>query len=171
MSNDEKIEKLEHDLEESKKESIIQNDSWKNNNIDKYMIKLVYPGIFSIINDPVAGFPKKKRKIAEQINQGQYMFIYVTSPIKRIIGLTKVKSKLKENLESDWPYYVDLEWVIKPREGVAFNDCGLYIRPRAGDTLYSITESVAKDIINKLNMQKELDNNTLINYANEFKDR
>lgn len=143
---------------------------WKNNTVSDYMIKLVFPGIYCQYDNPTAGFPKNRKSIAGNLEPGQYMFIYSTSPIKKIIGLTKVKSKVKDNTESRWPYYVDLEWVIKPRNGVTLNECGLDIRPRPGDTLYAITEEKANEIITKLNSQKELDQSTIDYLANEYRE-
>lgn len=166
------VESLRKEVDDLKKQ-IINDDSsvWRNNTVDDYMIKLVFPGIYCNIDKPTAAFPKNRRKIAEQLYPGQYMFMYVTSPVKKIIALAKVTSACKENPGSRWPYYVDLEWVIKPRTGLTLNeDCGLDIRPRPGDTLYSLSKDKANEIINKLKSQKELDENTLEYLANEYKE-
>lgn len=177
MDLDKRIGKLERVVEGLVKEINIlkkqygdnDDNEWRNNTVDDYMIKLFYPGIYCQKDNPTAGFPKNRRGISEKIYPGQYMFIYVASPIKKIVGLTKVTSTVKENVGSRWPYYVDLEWIIKPRNGVSFKECGLDIRPRPGDTLYAINKDKAKEIINKLEAQKELDNSTIDYLANEYR--
>lgn len=120
------------------------------------MIKLVYPGIYVQKEKPTAGFPRNRRKVANQLIPGQKMFIYATSPVKKIIGLTKIVEPMKV-LDGRWPYSVALEWEIGPKlEGVTLQEAGLDIRPRPGDTLYGITEEVAQTIIKLLQRQKDL---------------
>lgn len=129
---------------------------WETNTVSDWMIKLVYPGIYVQKDKPAAGFPQNRRKTAVQIKPGQMMFIYATSPVKKIIGLTKVVSTMKV-LEGRWPYSVDLEWVIGPKqEGVSLEECGLNIRPRPGDTVYGINEDVAQEIVGLLDEQDDL---------------
>ena len=177
MELDKRVEQLEKVVEGLVKEinnlkkeyGDNSNIDLRNNTVDDYMIKLFYPGLYCQKDKPIAGFPKNRRGIAQKIYPGQYMFTYVTSPIKKIIGLTKVISTVKNNPESRWPYYVELEWVIKPRNGITFNECGLDIRPRPGDTLYSINEDKAKEIISKLENQKDLDDSTIDYLANEYR--
>lgn len=178
MELDKRVEKLEKIVEGlveevgnlRKQTGFDEESNWRNNTVDNYMIKLVYPGIYCQKDKPTAGFPKNRRSISEKIYPDQYMFIYVASPIKKIVGLTKVTSTVKDNIGSRWPYYVDLEWVIKPRSGVSFKECGFDIRPRPGDTLYAINEDKAKEIIKKLEAQNELDDSTIDYLANEYKD-
>ncbi|MFT4413230.1 hypothetical protein ACLM5H_05140 [Fredinandcohnia humi] len=144
---------------------------FQSNTVDDFMIKIVYPGIFAPHNriDPKAAFPKNRKKVAEQLTPGQYMFMYATSPEKRIIGLTKIVSNMKV-MEGRWPFYVDLEWVINPKQGVKFADVGLEIRPRVGDTLFSITEEKAREIISILESQPDLDKNTLDYLGEKYSD-
>lgn len=165
------VEGLVKEINGLKKEmNPINDNEWRNNTVDDYMIKLFFPGIYCYLDKPTAGFPKNRRGVAEKLYPGQYMFIYVTSPVKKIVGLAKVTSTVKENPESRWPYYVDLEMVIKPRSGVTLNECGLGIRPRPGDTLYSISKNKADEIIKKLKEQEELDESTLKFLANEYRE-
>lgn len=151
-----------------KGESISKKNDWKSNTVRDYMIKVVYPGIFCMINEPKAAFPKNKRRIAEQIELGQYMFIYVTSPEKRIIGMTKITLKMKE-VGGRWPYSVELDWVIGPKAGVTLKEAGLDIRPRVGDTLFGLSDETAQEIISLLNEQDDLDQNTLDYLEGKYK--
>lgn len=165
------VEQLKMRLNELANEEVSQEDEndWKANTVSDYMIKVVYPGIFKFKNHPTAGFPKNRKKVAEQLREGQYMFMYATSPEKRIIGLTKVTSNLKI-VEGRWPYSVDLEWVIGPKQGIRFADVELNIRPRVGDTLYGITDEKAQEIIDVLNHQPDLDDTTLDYLADKYRD-
>jgi hypothetical protein len=161
-----RVNELESKNEEKEEK---ENTEWKTNSVSDYMIKVVYPGIFKYIDNPTAGFPKNRRKVAEQLQSGQYMFMYATSPEKRIIGLTKVTSNVKI-VDGRWPYSVDLNWVIGPKQGISFADVGLEIRPRVGDTLYGITDEKAQEIIQALEQQPDLDNATLKYLADKYKD-
>ncbi|MDF0727080.1 hypothetical protein PY093_10160 [Cytobacillus sp. S13-E01] len=182
MDENNKIEQLEHKVEKLTEQVLrLQkqmltitgekdaNLIWKRNATDEFMIKLVYPGIFNYINNPTAGFPKNRKKIAQELKPGQYMFLYVTSPEKKIIGLTKVVSEMNVT-EGRWPYSVDLEWVINPKPGVKFSDVGLDIRPRPGDTLYALSEEKAQELIDTLNKQIDLDQSTLDYLAGKYKE-
>ncbi|MGL5037176.1 MAG: hypothetical protein ACRC6F_05495 [Aeromonas sp.] len=165
------IENLTKDYNDLKEEiNNTEESEWKNNMVDDYMIKLVYPGIYCQIDEPTAAFPKNRRSVSAKLCPGQYMFIYAASPIKKIIGLTKVISTCKTKAGSRWPYYVDLEWVIRPKSGVSFSECDIDIRPRPGDTLYSINKNKANIIIQKLNNQKDLEKDTLDFLADQYKD-
>lgn len=140
---------------------------WKRNIVSNYMVKVFYPGLYCEGKEPTAGFPKNRKKTVEQIVTGQYMFAYLTSPVKKVIGLTKVTSTMKE-VGGQWPYSVDLEWVIGPKQGLTFNELGLDIRPRVGDTLYGLTDDKAQEIIEKLEEQPDLDIQTLNFLASEY---
>lgn len=183
MSLDERVAKLEKEVRMLKDElAAIKRDmqgkeetDTQINVVDDYMIKLVYTGIYKKIKNggsTVIGFPKNRRKIAEQISVGQKMFIYVTSPVKKIIGLMKVVKEVEESTdpESRWPYIITLEWEIGPKQGITFADAGLDIRPRVGDTLYAITYDKAKEIIDLLNDQPDLPMSTIEFLANEYKE-
>lgn len=140
---------------------------WKRNIVSDYMIKVFYPGLYCEGKEPTAGFPKNRKKTVEQIIEGQYMFAYLTSPVKKVIGLTKVTSTMKE-VGGQWPYSVDLEWVLGPKQGLTFKELGLDIRPRVGDTLYGLTDDKAQEIIKKLEEQPDLDIQTLNFLASEY---
>lgn len=180
MSQEKRIELLEVEVNELKnkvkeltllvvKEEEKEKREWQRNIISDYMIKLVYPGIFGQIENPKAGFPKNRRTVAEQLSPGQYMFIYVTSPEKKIIGLTKVVSELNIT-DGRWPYSVDLEWVISPKLGISLKELDLDIRPRPGDTIFGLTDSKAEEIITALNNQPDLDESTLNYLKRKYED-
>ncbi len=134
-----------------------ENHHWKSNAVGDWMIKLVYPGIYAQKDKPEAGFPRNRRKIADQILPGQKMFIYVTSPIKKIIGLTRVTDQMIVRDDSRWPFSVSLEWEIGPIEkGISLESVGLDIRPRPGDTLFGISDDIAQNIIQLLKNQPDL---------------
>ncbi|MFE0506605.1 hypothetical protein ACWF7H_25685 [Peribacillus butanolivorans] len=151
------------------KEEEKENREWQRNITSDYMIKLVYPGIFGQIENPKAGFPKNRRTVAEQLSPGQHMFIYVTSPEKKIIGLTKVVSDLNIT-EGRWPYSVDLEWLVPPKLGISLKELELDIRPRPGDTIFGLTDNKAEEIITALNNQPDLDESTLAYLKRKYED-
>lgn len=180
MSLETRVEKLEKEVRLLKDELALlkkglqgkkQTDT-QINVVDDYMIKLVYTGIYAKIKDgnsTVIGFPKNRRKLAEQISVGQKMFIYVTSPVKKIIGLMRVVKGIEEST-GRWPYIITLNWEIGPKQGIGFADIGLQIRPRVGDTLYAITNEKAKEIIDLLNEQQDLPKSTIDFLASEYGD-
>lgn len=181
MTLEQRIEKLEAEMKELrgdlstlKKEVKVKEDSeYQINVVDDYMIKVVYTGIYSKIkgNEPLEiGFPRNRKKLALDISVGQKMFIYVTSPVKKIIGLTSVISEMQESNDpnSRWPYNIRLEWAIGPKQGVSFSDIGLPIRPRVGDTLYSIDLDKAKEIINQLTQQDDLSDSNIDFLSREY---
>jgi hypothetical protein len=143
------------------------DSEWIANKTGQWMIKVVYPGIYEQRTTPSVGFPKNRRKIAEQIAAGQMMFIYVTKPVKRIIGLTRVVSTVKA-VEGKWPYAVDLEWIIGPKLGVTLPEAGLTIRPRIGETLYAIKEETAERILKQLKEHPDLDEDEVLKLVNQY---
>ena len=148
-------------------QEVLDERGWKRNSSGDYMIKIFYPGIFSLNhrNKPIAGFPKNRKKLSKEIKVGQYMFIYVTSPIKKIIGLGKVIS-IMQTVVGNWPYAVPFEWVIKPKSGISFEEAGIDIRVRVGDTLFSLDKDKADKIIEKLCSQLDMSDSTM-DYLND----
>lgn len=149
-------------------EEVPDDREWVSNSAGDWSIKVVYPGIFVQGKYPTAGFPKNRKKTAEQVTPGQIMFVYCTSPLKRLVGMAKVTSSMKV-VGGQWPYSVDLEWVLGPKQGVTFADAGLDIRPRVGDTLYAISEEAAHRIIKLLEDQSDLSDETIEYLANEYR--
>lgn len=124
---------------------------WERNNSGDYMIKILYPDMSSLWlgDNPGVSFAENEKKLAEEIQVGQYMFIYITSPINKIIGIGKVTSSM-QNVKGKLPYTIPFEWVIKPTSGISFKEVGLDIRLKIGDTLFSINKRKADIIIEKL---------------------
>jgi hypothetical protein len=56
------------------------------------------------------------------------------------------------------------------KPGITLAEAGLDIRPRIGDTLFSITDEKASKIFAALNSQDDLDINTLKYLAEKYKD-
>lgn len=183
MTIEQRVEKLEADMRKIKddfsalkKEVQGKEDSgYQINVVDDFMIKLVYTGVYSKIQENTfleIGFPKNRRKLAQDISVGQKMFIYVTSPVKKIIGLMTVSRPMQTSGDpnSRWPYNIQLTWDIGPKQGVSFNDIGLPIRPRVGDTLYSIDYEKAEEIIRLLNQQSDLTDSNISYLSNEYRE-
>ncbi|MGM0878517.1 MAG: hypothetical protein ACQEWV_28430 [Bacillota bacterium] len=59
---------------------------------NKFMVKIMYDELLKRLEKPTVGFPNTEegRLQAERMNVNDIMFIYVTSPVQRIIGLAKV---------------------------------------------------------------------------------
>lgn len=178
MSLELRVEKLEAEILELKKEIARINKGsddkeYQINVVDDYMIKLVYTGVYSKIKRNTSleiGFPKNRKKLAENISVGQKMFVYVTSPVKKIIGLMTVSRAMQTSKDPNgrWPYNIELTWEIGPKQGVSFNDIGLPIRPRVGDTLYSIDIDKANEIIKQLKKQDDLSESNIDFLSNEY---
>jgi len=88
------------------------------------------------------------------------MFIYVTHPAKKIIGMGRVTSVM-QNVGGKWPFAVPFEWVIPPKFGISFEEAGVDIRVRVGDTLFSVDKDKAENIIEKLKSQPNLSNDNM----------
>lgn len=171
------LEELVNDLNErvkileaaSNQANMPDDSDWKRNTVADYMIKVVYPGIYAKKDKPVAGFPKNRQKTSENIQVGQYMFLYATSPEKKIIGLTKATSSVHE-VGGRWPYQIDLEWVVGPKPGITFKEIGLDIRPLPGDTIFSLKEEKAQELIQALKSQPDLDQGMIDYLAKKYED-
>lgn len=158
----ERVSKLESKVKELEESYIKNNKVIKRNRVGEYNLKIVYPGIFKHIDTPSAGFPKNKKPLAEQMTLGTKVFIYVTSPYKKIIGLAEPIQNMIETDNERWPYNVPLKWVIGPCvPGVRIKDVDLDIRPRPGDTNFELTEEEAKRIIDILKRQKPLNDDNI----------
>ncbi|NNU78755.1 hypothetical protein [Clostridium estertheticum] len=153
------------------KQEEIDDKGWKRNSSGDYMIKILYPDIFlnANRNNPSAGFPRTRKKLSQEIQVGQLMFIYVTNPIKKIIGMGRVTSIMQDNVGSKWPFTIPFEWVIKPKSGISFKEAGVDIRVRVGDTLFSLDKNKADIILDKLKSQPDLDDSIMDYISMEFK--
>ena len=153
---EEKLERLYEHL------GLLEETDVKRNETGEYMIKVFYPGVYFMFDNLVAAFPKNRRRLASMIQPGSFMFLYVTSPEKKIIGLAEVTGYAQKQDDPRWPYCVPLKMVLGPKSvGVTFRDLGLEIRPRIGDTLFAVSEEKAQEIINFLKNQPDLDDESL----------
>lgn len=130
---------------------------------EPYSIKLVYPGFYLGMEAGDAtctvGFPAIKERLAKRVQIGHLLFIYVTSPERRIIGMAQASGPAEFLPERDpkRPWSLTLAWVIGPKSpGVKFADIGLQVKARVGDSTYSITDEVAAAIIARLQDMEEL---------------
>ncbi len=179
MTLEQRVEKLENEMRILKDEIIVikkkaqgkEDNDYQINVVDDFMIKIVYTGIYPKIHGdtPIEiGFPKNRKKLAQDISVGQKMFVYVTSPVKKIIGLMAVIEGMHESSDPRWPYNITLKWEIGPKQGVSFSDAGLPIRPRIGDTLYSIDIARARNLIDLLNQQSDLTEDNINYLSREY---
>ncbi len=128
-----------------------------------YTIKLVYPGFYLSVNHGQVkfqiAFPLKKENLAKTVAPGHLFFVYVTSPVRRIIGLGRAMRHASFEPERDYrnPWSLDMTWLIQPKmPGVGFADIGLDVAPRVGDSTYSINEEVAAAIIRRLERMDDM---------------
>lgn len=115
-------------------------------------------------------FPESKTNLAARLDPGDYMFIYVMAPEKRIIGLATVVEPASFDSDDDrWPCRLLVEWEIGPKsEGLTFRDLGIKVRPRIGDTIYSVQSDKAMDIADALRALPDLTQEQLDSYRRKY---
>jgi hypothetical protein len=115
-------------------------------------------------------FPESKANLAVRLDPGDYIFVYVMAPEKRVIGLaTVVEPASFVNDDDRWPYRLVAEWEIGPKfEGLTFQDLGIKVRPRIGDTIYSIHSDKAMDIADALRGLPDLTSEQLDSYRSKY---
>ncbi|MEQ6377425.1 hypothetical protein RZN25_11410 [Bacillaceae bacterium S4-13-56] len=128
------------------------------NQVGLWNVKLGYPDvILKSIDNPGIGFPKNKQPLANKVKPGTKVFIYLTHPVKRIIGYGEVSSAMKTVHGDRWPYQFDVDWIVGPCfPGVSFKDVDLDIRPRPGDTNFKIHPKDARNVIDQLKKQRRI---------------
>lgn len=143
---------------------------------EPYSIKLVYPGFYHALDVGIPyctiGFPNHKEKLAKLVEQGTLFFVYITSPVRRVIGLAQAmgSAEYRGDVDARRPWVVTLEWVIGPKaDGVSFADVGLEVRARAGDSVYSIPVSVAASLMERLRSLCDLDQVEVARLRERFK--
>jgi hypothetical protein len=131
---------------------------------EMYSIKLVHPGYYLTLKPgdlvTTIRFYMTKERLAKRVRPGHLLFVYVTAPEKRIVGMAQVVEPAEFLPEKDYkrPWSVKMAWVIGPKSGgVSFADIGFNVKPRIGDSTYGITQEVAAAIIEKLQEMKDLD--------------
>ncbi|WP_195238813.1 sigma factor-like helix-turn-helix DNA-binding protein [Romboutsia sp. 1001285H_161024_C4] len=126
-------------------------------------IKLIYPGFLNNLEYGKIGFPKNRRKLAEQISRrvrdGENLecFIYLTTPIKKVVALVKITSEMEVIRDQErWPYQFKYEFIIRPKDGVSLIDAGINKRCRPGDTVISMSNEISENLKELLNSQEDL---------------
>lgn len=131
---------------------------------EPYSIKLVYPGFYRTLDVGIpyctVGFPNNKAKLAKGIKQDNLFFVYITSPVRRVIGLAQAMgaAEYRGDVDPERPWVATLEWLVGPKaDGVSFADVGLEIRARTGDSVYAIPADIAAEFVDRLNTLCDLD--------------
>lgn len=129
-----------------------------------FSIKLVCPTFFRCLDIAIpyctVSFPSSKEWLAKQVREGMHFFIYVTSPVRKVIGLARAlgPAEFRGDVTPSRPWVVPMEWVIGPKaSGVTFSEAGIAVRSRPGDTVYAIPEDVAKRLVDALIPLPDLD--------------
>lgn len=114
-------------------------------------------------------FPESKASLASRLGAGDYLFIYVMAPEKRIIGLASVLERVYFDESDEWPCRLLAEWEIGPKySGLTFRELGLKVRPRIGDTIYSVQSEKAMEIADALRLLPDLTPEQLEHYRNTY---
>ena len=128
-----------------------------------YTIKLVYPDFYLGLDLGSqrcwVGFPAAKEKLAKQVESGHCFFVYVTAPERRLIGAAQAMGPVQYEPGRDYqrPWQLELAWLVGPKSpGLRFQDIGLQVKSRVGDTCYSTTEAVAQVIVERLSAMEDL---------------
>jgi hypothetical protein len=131
---------------------------------DPYSIKLVYPTFYRSLDVGIpyctVSFPSGKERLAKQIQEGTLFFIYVTSPVRRVIGLAQAMgpAEYRGDVTPSRPWVVPMEWIIGPKaDGVSFAEIGLEVRGRPGDSVYAIPVDAAVRLMEALRLLCDLD--------------
>ncbi|MBL0386826.1 hypothetical protein JJB07_09185 [Tumebacillus sp. ITR2] len=122
------------------------------------MIKIVYPDFLLSTENLVAGWPRTVigLQFAKKVRVGQELAIYITDPIKKVVGIVKVTGDYIHRPESQWPYQTPVEWVVGPKEGLSLHNLGFDISPNKGDTGYVIGEVRVQKIKDRLASQPDM---------------
>lgn len=142
---------------------LINDNISSKGHVSNPFIKIIYPGFLNDLDYKKIGFPKNRKKLAEQISlrikQGEIIecFIYLTHPVKKVVGLVRLTSEMQEiSSEPRWPYQFSYEFIIRPKYGVGLMDVGIGKRCRPGDTVISIDNKTAQNLVEILNKQVDL---------------
>ncbi len=134
-----------------------------------YIIKILYPGFYKRISNPIIGFPPNRHSLAKQLSIGQNFFIYLTSPEKKIVALVEITSNMR-TVPGRWPYEFDVKFIINPKPGITLQSAGINFRPRIGDTHIPINNQDANHVINLLESQPDLTPSQLTTLKNQYQD-
>jgi hypothetical protein len=146
----------------------MRNSAFRKWYVSPYIIKIVYPGFYKCVGKPTLGFPTHRKSLATHIQIGQKCFVYVTSPIKKVIALVEIVSSMKITTSPRWPFDFDVKFIIPPKQGISLNDIEIEQRLRPGDTMIHISNQKALEIISKLNSQPELTSEQIDKLSKEY---
>jgi hypothetical protein len=131
---------------------------------EPYSIKLVYPTFFRSLDVGIpyctVSFPAGKERLAKQVREGTLFFIYITSPVRKVIGLAQAMgpAEFRGDVTPSRPWVIPMEWMIGPKAGgVSLSDVGLEVHARPGDSVYAIPEDAAKRLAEALVPLPDLD--------------
>ncbi|MBS4032026.1 MAG: hypothetical protein KGZ63_11510 [Clostridiales bacterium] len=112
-------------------------------------------------------FPKNRKTVAESMTPGTNCLIYLTSPIKRIVGATTITGTVEDGKKNwpdqaeifaRWPYVVPHELITpKLKTGLTLKEAGIDFRPRPGDTFKAIDKDTFDKILAILETQDDYD--------------
>lgn len=130
---------------------------------DPYSIKLVYPTFYGSLDVEIpfftVSFPAAKERLAKKVQAGAKFFIYVTSPVRRVIGLAEAMgpAEYRGDDSPSRPWVVPMEWTIGPKlDGVSLKDIGLAVKARPGDSVYAIPTAIARRLSRALRRLSDL---------------
>jgi hypothetical protein len=131
---------------------------------EPYSIKLVYPTFYRSLDVGIPyctiSFPAGKEGLAKQVQEGTQFFIYVTSPVRRVIGLARAMgpAEYRGEVTPSRPWVIPMEWLIGPKAGgVSLAETGLEVRARPGDSVYAVPEDNAVRLMDALRLLRDLD--------------
>ena len=112
-------------------------------------------------------FPKNRRTVAVNMQPGTKCLLYLTSPIKRIVGATIITGTVEDGEKkwpdhakefARWPYVVPHELITPTlKTGLTLEEAGIDFRPRPGDTFKALNKETFDEILALLVEQDEYD--------------
>jgi hypothetical protein len=142
---------------------------------DPYSVKLVYPTLYGSLDVGIpfftVSFPSAKEKLAKKVREGARFFIYVTSPVRRVIGLAEAMgpAEYRGDDSPSRPWVVPMEWTIGPKAiGVSFKDIGLTVKARPGDSVYAVPAETGKRLTRALRKLGDLDQEEVARLRTRF---
>jgi hypothetical protein len=75
--------------------------------------------------EPYADFSLRRRP--RQIHEGDHLILYAAGGRKRVFAIARVTSELKASDYPEWPYRLDIEYLVNvsPPDGVPINEVSI----------------------------------------------